>query len=206
MVELFEEGIRGGVSFAGVRSMETTEDRALVYLDAVNLYGFGLSSALPVDDFRWMTKEELARFDFGRRRDEGEEEGYCFVVDASVPESLHAKQRQLPLLPEHRTLGYEDLSPYSRRVYRETRGLEENEEFKYESPKLVGSLLPKKRYLAASCTLQHFVSQGGKIDKVHSGIRFAQKRVLKPYIDHCSKLRRLAKSPFKKRLLKYVYM
>jgi hypothetical protein len=44
MVLFFERGIRGGVSFASTRSLTSSQDAQILYLDCTNLYGLSMCS------------------------------------------------------------------------------------------------------------------------------------------------------------------
>ena len=53
MVCVFIHVVRSGQSLISKRYSKADETTKIVYLDANNLYGFGMSGKLPVDDFRW---------------------------------------------------------------------------------------------------------------------------------------------------------
>ena len=53
MACVFAHAVRGGQSLISKRYSKTDANTKIVYLDANNLYGFGMSGKLPVDDFRW---------------------------------------------------------------------------------------------------------------------------------------------------------
>ena len=71
MLDMVEEGIRGGVSsimhrhgkannkYMGKDFNPENPSKYLVYLDANNLYGWAMFEPLPTKGFKWMTKEEL---------------------------------------------------------------------------------------------------------------------------------------------------
>ena len=71
-----EKGIRGGVSMIGKKYAVTNNpyvegyDLAnanifLAYLDAKNLYGWGMSRPLPQRNFKWVTDDGINNFDVG---------------------------------------------------------------------------------------------------------------------------------------------
>ena len=73
MILMTEKGIRGGICQASHRHAEANnpymknynkniESSYLEYLDANNLYGWAMSQKLPVNDFKWVKKEELSKF------------------------------------------------------------------------------------------------------------------------------------------------
>ena len=68
-----EKGIRGGICQAShryakannpdMKNFDTNiESSSIKYLDANNLYGWAMSQKLPVNDFTWIKKEELSKF------------------------------------------------------------------------------------------------------------------------------------------------
>ena len=71
MLDMFEEGIRGGISsimdrhgkannkYMGKDFNPENSSKCLVYLDADNLYGWAMTEPLPTKGFKWMTEEEL---------------------------------------------------------------------------------------------------------------------------------------------------
>ena len=74
MLMMSEDGIRGGMCHAVCRYAEANnkymnnynenkESSFLEYLDASNLYGWAMSQKLPVDDFKWIEKDDLLKFD-----------------------------------------------------------------------------------------------------------------------------------------------
>ena len=50
---VFVHAVRGGQSLISKRYSKADTNTKIIYLDANNLYSFGMSSKLPVDDFRW---------------------------------------------------------------------------------------------------------------------------------------------------------
>jgi hypothetical protein len=67
---LIEKGLRGGISMITHRHAKANNkyvpdydssqsSNHVTYLDDNNLYGWAMSQALPVDEFRWLEKEEL---------------------------------------------------------------------------------------------------------------------------------------------------
>ena len=103
MLDMAEEGIRGGVSsimhrhgkannkYMGKDFNPKNPSKYLVYLDANNLYGWAMSEPLPTKGFKWMTEEELQDW-----------QGQCCIleVDLEYPEELHDLHNEYPLAPE----------------------------------------------------------------------------------------------------------
>ena len=109
--DVFEQGIRGGISMITTRFDRANHpevpgydpskpQKELIYLDAVNLYGAAMMKPLPTKGFRRMSMEERQRFDISTVDPDGEK-GYALVVDLRVPENLHDLFADYPLAPEH---------------------------------------------------------------------------------------------------------
>ena len=56
----------------------------LMYLDANNLYGWGMSQKLPVNGFKWVKKLLKFNEDFTKNYDENSNKGYIFEVGSSI--------------------------------------------------------------------------------------------------------------------------
>ena len=139
MVDLLKRNIRGGLSFVGRRHAESGEDSGdIVYIDANNLYGKAMTYPLPLRSFRWMQKYEIDNFDVMKDISEEEGPGYILEVDLDYPPDLHLRHNSFPLAPERITVGYDDLSDYSkvclRAIYERTR---------HSSTKLAATFRPR---------------------------------------------------------------
>ena len=55
----------------------------LGYLDANNLYGWAMSQFLPLNNFKWMSREDIDLLDIGNIPDEGDH-GYILEVDLGI--------------------------------------------------------------------------------------------------------------------------
>ena len=78
------------------------ESSYLEYLDANNLYGWAMSQKLPANDFKWVKKEELSKFneDFVKNYHENGNIGYFLEVNIDYPKELSNLHKDLPFLPE----------------------------------------------------------------------------------------------------------
>ena len=73
MILTIEKSIRGGICQATHRHVKANnkymknynkniESSYMEYLDANNLYGWAMFQKLPVNDFKWVKKEKLSKF------------------------------------------------------------------------------------------------------------------------------------------------
>ena len=111
MLLFFEQGTRGGIStithrfgkannkYMGEAFDPEKPSTFLTYLDANNLYGWAMTQALPVGDFKWMSKTELGV--------------PCVLeVDLEYPEELHDLHNDYSFAPERLKMnGVEKLVP-----------------------------------------------------------------------------------------------
>ena len=115
MLLMIEKGITGRICQATHRYAKTNnkymknydkniESSCIEYLDANNLYGWAMSQKLPVNDFKWIKKEELSKFneDFIKNYDENGNIGYFLEVDIDYPKELFNLHKDLPFLPERK--------------------------------------------------------------------------------------------------------
>ena len=117
MLLMFEKWIKGGIFQATHRHAKANnkymknydkniESSYIEYLDANNLYGWAMSQKLPVNDFKWIKKEELSKFneDFIKNYDENGNTGYFLEVDIDYPKELFNFHKDLPFLPERKKI------------------------------------------------------------------------------------------------------
>ena len=114
MILFIEAGIRGGVSMisnrygkANNKYMENynpdEESKFITYLDANNLYGWGMSQKVPYKNFRWVNEKKLVGLD-PTQLGAGGETGYILQVDLEYPKDLHNLHNDYPLAPETLTI------------------------------------------------------------------------------------------------------
>ena len=202
MVQMFENNIRGGVSFVNNRHVHRVQHSSdILYVDANNLYGFAQCLPLPVGDYRWLGQAEIDGLDLSSMVVD-QPVGYVYEVDLVIPDELHEKLDDLPLAPEARPIVAAMLSPYSAQVQNELLGKKLAE--RYNSFKLVTGHDPKQRYVVHYLNLQFYCQLGCRITKVHQVIAFTQDRFLRSHIMKVSALRAKAKSKFEQLLFKLI--
>ena len=180
MLLMVEKGTRGGICHAIHRYAKANnkymknydkniESSYLMYLDANNLYGWAMSQKLPVDNFKWIEKGDISKFDenFIKNYDENSDKGYILEVDVEYPKNLFNLHKDLPFLAERKKIK--------------------------KCKKLVCNIYNKENYVVHIRALKQALNHGLTLKKVHKVIQFNQKACLKPYIDRNNKLRKDAK-------------
>ena len=187
MLLMFEQGIRGGITQAVKRYVKANNKYMsdydseqlsifLQYLDANNLYGWGMIQKLPTHGFKWVKKVEEFTPEKIAKLVKKDKKGYILEVDVDYPKELHKSHNELPFLAERMKI---------RKV-----------------EKLVPNLNNKKKYVCHIRTLDQALKHGLVLKKVHRVIKFEQSAWLKPYIMKNTKLRKAAKNEFEKDFFK----
>ena len=147
-----------------------------MYLGANNLYGWVMSKKLLVNGFKW--ENDLSRFNenFIKNYNENSDVGYFHEVDIEYPKKLWSSHKDLPFLPERKTLG--------------------------KVEKLVCSIEGKEKYVIHISSLNQALNHGIVLKDIHRVIKFNQEAWLKSYIDMNTKLRTEAKNEFEKDFFK----
>ena len=138
----------------------------------------GMPQKLPVNGFKWVEEDDLAKFNesFIKNYDEKSDKGYFLEVDVDYPKNLYKLQSDLPFLPKRKRL----------------------EKVK----KLVCCTEDKENYVAHIRALKQTLNHGLILKKAHRVIPFNQKAWLKPYIDMNTELRKEEKNDFEKDFFK----
>ena len=190
MLLMVEEGIRGGICHSihryakannkYMKNYNNNEESSYIqYLDANNLYGWAMSTKLPVNGFKLIDNNETAGPIINedlKNYDENDNKGYTFEVDVKYPKRLHELHSDLPFLSERMEIN--------------------------KCKKLVCNLFNKKKYVAHINTLKQALNHGLKFKKIHRAIEFNQEAWLKPYIDMNTELRKLSRNDYEKDLFK----
>ena len=172
-----EKGMRGGVSYISKRYGISDENTNIMYWDMNNLFGTVMSfDYLPYGGFRWLSKEEIKRFDI-YSIPENSKIGYILEVDLEYPKRLHDLHNDYPLCPEKVEVKYEMLSKYCKdivdRYNIKVGGVK----------KLISNSYDKIRYPVHYKNLIYYLSLGMKLVKIHRILKFKQKHCLKVFTD-----------------------
>jgi len=190
MIQMLRSNIRGGLSYVNQRHFDVEketklreEDVSLLYVDANNLYGAAMRFPLPLNDFQWMTEDEIKNFSMDQISKESLK-GFILDVDLEYPPELHELHSSFPLAPHQMEITDSILSEYATNLL---TALKKKQKFK--SRKLTSTFLPRKNYVCHGLNLQYYLEQGMKLVKINRVISFRQECFLKMYIDLCTKKR-----------------
>ena len=195
-----ENGIRGGVSQISTRHAisnnkymssydKTKDDSYIFYGDANNLYGYGMSTYLPTDSFKW-NDDEWNVEKIMSLNDEATT-GYLFEVDLKIPEAKHDYFNDYPLCPENISIKKSDLNVWQQENYKETN-----------VKKLCLTLYDKKKYIINYRYLKLVLSLGYQLENIHRVLQYSQSNFLKRYINLNTNARKNAKNEFEKDFFK----
>ena len=117
-VHLFlEKGMRGGISYISKiysksrGNAKHSDDISIMYWDDNNLYGWAMIQDLPYKSFKFLSEEEIKKFDFGSIN-KNNKIGYILEVDLEYCKELHDLHNDHPLCPEKVEVCYDMLSKY----------------------------------------------------------------------------------------------
>ena len=182
MLLMVEKGIRGGICHAIHRYAKANskymknynkdiKSSYLVYLDANNLYGRGMSQKLPVNGFKWIKKLSKFNKNFIKNYDENSNKGCILEVDVKYPKKNFNLHGNLPFLAERKKI----------KIF----------------SKLVCNIHHKENYVVHIRALKQALNHWLILKKVHKIIQFNQKTWFKPCIDMNTELRTEAKKEAK---------
>lgn len=202
----FEGQMRGGLCLLNRRYKRANKELVgykphqpqnyILPLDAINLYGCILCSALPMCNFSWLSRDETENFDISNIPPDSEV-GYILEVDLDYPENCMDAHENFPLAPEHLTLTYDHLSPYAKELCDRLnlRGV-------YPCKKLIPNFHAKQNYITHYMNLQFYIEQGLVLRKIHRVLAFTQRPFLKNYIVFNNEKRKQSANAFEKAFFK----
>ena len=97
--------MKSGISYIAKRHSKiddcesSKEKKSIIYWDANNLYGWGMSNPLPYGEFNWLSEKEINKLDLDSIS-ENSPIGYFLEVDLEYPSELHYSHNDYSLAPE----------------------------------------------------------------------------------------------------------
>jgi hypothetical protein len=204
ILDIMERMKRGGLCFVGSKRHviannkympnydNSKESNYLEYVDANNLYGWGMSEHLPYDDLKI---DNNIKIETVLETPDDNEVGYILEVDIVFPPEIHEKLKEYPPAPEILTPEDSWMSEYQ-------LSLKNKNNIKTKSVKLVPHLMKHEKYCIHYRNLKYLISLGVKIEVVHNIVSFKQKQWLKPYIEFNTDMRKKARNEFEKDFFK----
>ena len=95
-----------------MKSYDPKEESKLIYLDAINLYGYTMSKFLPTCGFTWTDPHE---FDWNEYTSNSSK-GCVLKVDLEYPRELRELHNDYPLAPDKIEIKREILSDYQLKI------------------------------------------------------------------------------------------
>ena len=167
-----------------------------MYWDANNLYGWAMIQNLPYEGFKFLSEEEIKKFDSGPVT-ENSKIGYILKVDLEYCKELHNLHNDYTLCPEKIEVKYEMLSKYCKDIV-------DCYNIKVDGVKrLIPNLYDKTNYVVHYKNLKYYLSLGMKLKKIHRILKFKQKNFLKAF-DFNTKKRQESNDEFNKNLHKLI--
>ena len=206
MFQFIEKGLRGGISYIANRYAkannkymseydENMPSKYIIYLDANNLYGWGMSQYIPTGGFKWLTEKQINKINLAQYNEDSNK-GLLIEVDLEYPKELHDLHNDYPVAAERVCVNKDMLSEYCKTIatkYNISAGLVH---------KLIPTLSNKEKYVLHYRNLQLYLDLGLKINKVHRVLEFNQSPWLKEYISFNTIKRTQAKNSFEKDFFK----
>ena len=124
-----------------------------------------MSQKLPVNGFRWVHVVSRFNEDFIKNYNENSDAGYFLEVDTEYPKKLFSSNKELPFLPERKTLE--------------------------KVEKLGCSIEDKEKYVIHIRALKQALNHGLILKEVNRVIKFNQEAWLKPYIGMSTKYQKV---------------
>lgn len=170
-----------------VANSEPKIPTVIVGVDASNLYGKGLSMPLPMCEFTEIQNPELSEIDF-LSIDPNDNEGYIINADFYYPKSIRKKTNPFPLMPEHYSVKWNDLSSFQ---HENLKGKKFNIQ-----KKLTATFRTRKNYSTSLQNFQFYIKNGMKVKKLNWAIQYYQTNIFKKWVEKCTALRNSTNMPF----------
>ncbi|GBB93319.1 hypothetical protein RclHR1_02150006 [Rhizophagus clarus] len=198
MHDFIEKAKCGGLSMAVHRYFQANNPKMgeafnpskptswISYVDATNLYGWGMSEYLPIGDYKWEVNRKYLKgrpdaqkkwLDIALRTKADSRRGLYLGVNSHFPYKTHDYLSNLPLAVENIAVGKDWLSPYNAEL------VEDIDEGRFaKTEKLIPHLGKRNYYVIHYRELQYYVKLGMIVDEVTGVLSFEQSNWLAPYI------------------------
>ena len=195
-IHLFiEKGMRGGISHISKRYARADDNNTIMYWDANNLYGWAMIQSLSVGDFKFLSENEINRFDLDSIS-ENSEIGHIFDVDLEYCKELHDSHSDYALCPVKIEVSSDMFSKYCSAIANK-HGIKVG-----GVKKLFPNLGHKVKYVFHYRNLQYYLPLGMKLIKGHRILKFKQSNWFKGCVEFNTKKRQESTDEFNKNFFK----
>ena len=188
--------MKGGISYISKRYIKINDIKSIMYWDANNLYGWAMNQYLSHGKFSFLTKKETDGFDLDSIS-KNSSLGYILEVDLKYCGKLYDLHNDCPSYPEKIEITQDMLSKYCSEIANKY-GIKVGGVIK-----LVPNLKDIVKCIVPYRNLQHYLSLGIKLIKVHRILKFEQSNWLKGYIEFNTEKRTQTKDKFSQYLFNY---
>ena len=189
---LIENNTRGGISSVIGDGYIKSDDNKILYIDAINLYGYSMSQALPFDEIEmWHGHPDLymKKLEETLNISDDSDIGYFVEVDLKYPDKIKQKTKNFPFAPENKLCNEKDFSDYMKKIKPD----------KYtQNKKLICDWTDEKKYLFHYSMLKFFVRHGIIVEEIHEIISFKQSKCLEKHISFNKQKPNRSKKDFEK--------
>ena len=115
MILLLENNLRGGISSVmGDRYVESDENKTILFIDAINLYGHSMCQPLPYDEIKF---DKNVKLEDRLNTPVDSDIGYYIEVDLKYPDNIKEKTKHFPFAPVNKIIDPDDdFSDYMKEV------------------------------------------------------------------------------------------
>ena len=176
----------------GDRYVKSDENKKILYIDAINLFGWAMSESLPYDETEmWHGHPDIYMIKLEEilNTPDDSDIGYFVEVDLSYPDDIKEKTKNFPYWPENKAIPKDKYNDHMKTIKAKNYT---------KAKKIICHWTDEKNYLVHYRKLKFYVRHGMIVDKIHELISFKQSRWLEKYISFNTQKRNKAKNEFKK--------
>ena len=120
-------------------------------------------------------------------------QGFFVEVTLEYPKEIWEKTKSFPLCPENKTITFDMLSPYQKKVLKQVYN-----KSSYKETKLTATFLDREKIVLHALNLQLYIQLGMKVNEIFRVIKFEQKPIMKKWVDFCTEKRSQSTNDFTK--------
>jgi hypothetical protein len=172
-----------------------------VFIDLISSYCSAQLQLMPSGGYRWLTPDELntiSDVEWIRAYDEtATKTGYFVTVHLRYPERLFRRDQSFTLIPEHRNISVDDLSPIVRDNIQQA-GIHRQR----VTRKLTTTFLDKEHYTLSMTSLQFYLKHGIELVRILKGCICDLDYLTRDFALFWNRQRREATTPTRQRAAK----